>query len=411
MPDAPSTANSGAPQPRVRIRKKRRRHGIRRLLGDAWLLALLVASVAAIIGVRYLSHLNPPGEVPGYISSTEVLAQEYQQFEGRPLRDMAAQQQFNQSSILARKGEFRGAALLLEGISKQCAEPVVFHDLGVLYAQMNDHSRALNAFREALARDPNYPPVHLSVASLRGFKPHEADPLASESEPNGTYLLANLISMETSVTGEISNSKDVDWYRFSAPPVPRDILRVAIANQSPGLAPRLTICDDAAHPTGDAAETSDPGAAVSLLISPKPNSTVYVEVAGNHGTTGRYTLRVNATKAFDRFEPDDDIASAHPIAIGQTIDANIMNAEDTDFYSFVADRTGKMVVTVQSQSKTLVPALATFGPNGQPIEFAAEPTEQGQDLSRSINVTEYDVYYVQVWGQAKSAGAYRLVVK
>jgi len=56
-----------------------------------------------------------PGRSPRLHLQYGVLAQEYQQFEGRPLRDMAAQQQFNQSSILARKGEFRGAALLLEG--------------------------------------------------------------------------------------------------------------------------------------------------------------------------------------------------------------------------------------------------------------------------------------------------------
>jgi hypothetical protein len=173
----------------------------------------------------------------------------------------------------------------------------------------------------------------------------------------------------------------------------------------------VTIYDDAGHPTGEAAETSDPGAGVSFLISPKPNSTRYVEVEGNHGTVGPYALRVSATKSFDRYEPNDDIASAHPISIGQTIEANIMTAEDLDFYSFVADRTGKLVVTVQSQSKSLLPGLATFGPNGQPIEFAAETTEQGQDLSRSIDVTELNIYYIEIWGQAKSSGAYTLMVK
>jgi hypothetical protein len=410
-PDVPPLPDPIAPARPVRIRKRKRRHGESKILRNLWLPALLLAAIAAIWGVGYLSHLKPPGQIAGYIASTEILAQEYSEYEGKPLRDLGPAQEFQRAALLAEKGDFKGAIGLLETISKLCAEPVVFHDLGILYAQTNDHDRALKAFREALARDPGYAPVRLVLNSLRGFTPHEADPVTAESEPNGTYLTANLISLGVDVVGEISAPNDVDCYRLSAPPAPRDILRVEIVSQSVTLAPRITIYDDLGSPTGATSESPDPGAGVSLPISPQPNSTLYVEVAGNRGTQGAYALKVTAARSFDRFEPNDEIAAAHPIVVGQTIDANIMTGEDTDFYSFVADRTGKMVVTLQGQSKSLIPALTTFGPDRQPIQYAVDGVGAGAKLTRSIDVEEHQVYYVEVWGQAKSSGAYALSVQ
>jgi len=395
----------------LRVRKKKRRHGRSRILRDWWIPALLVAVAAAILGVRYLSHLKPMGQVAGYISNSEILTQEYLQYEGKPLPSLAAEQQFQEASVLAGKGDYRGAVQMLESLARHYAVPVIFHDLGVLYAQVDDRDRALQAFREVLARDANYAPTQLSLNSLRGFGPHAADPPIAESEPNSTYLTANLISLGATVVGEISTPDDVDCFRFIAPQSPRDVLQIEIKSQSVSLAPKITVYDASGHPTGETAESAGPGAGVSLLLSPPPNSTNYVEVAGTHGTSGPYAILVTATHAFDRFEPDDDIASAHAIAVGREIDANIMTAEDTDFYSFVADHTGKMVVTVEGQAGSLTPGVAVFGPTRQPIAYVVTGAEKDRKLSRSFDVEEHQTYYVQVWGQTKSSGPYTLLIQ
>jgi hypothetical protein len=382
-----------------------------RIFQDLLFPVLLVVAVAAILGVRYLSRLSPAEKLAGYVSNPQVLMQEYFQFEGRSLRELGMQQQFEQATLLAGRGDLKGAILLLESISKQCAVPAVFQNLGVLYAHANDHRRAINAFREALARDPNYAPVRLSLSSLPGFTVHEADPVASEVEPNDTQAAANLISLDAPVMGEISNPHDLDYYRFSAPRAPRDVLRIEIANHSPALALHATVSDEAGQPTGEIADSPGPGAGLSLLISPKPNSTRYLQVMGKGGSTGRYSLKVTPTRAFDRYEPNDDMSSAFTIQIGQLIEANIMTGEDTDFYSFTTEDAGSREVTVQSQSDALRPAMAIFGPDGQPIGFAIDATEQGQRISRPLDTAEKTVYYVQVWGRAASAGPYTLIVK
>ena len=146
-PDAPPPPTTEKPHRGLRVRRKRRRHGIKRVFQDLVLPLLLVAAVAAVFGVRYLSRLSTTEKLPGYNSSTQTLSQEYFQFEGRSLRDLGISQQFEQATALAGRGDFNAAIHLLEGISKECAVPIVFQNLGVLYARTNDHRRALNAFR------------------------------------------------------------------------------------------------------------------------------------------------------------------------------------------------------------------------------------------------------------------------
>src|SRR5579883_1010085 len=141
-PDAPASPDPAAGRRVVRVRKKRRRHGKSRLLRDVWIPAALIVLILAILVVRYISHLAPPAPVVGYIGSPETLQQEYLEFEGKPLTNSSPVQQFRSANELAAKGDYKGAASLLEGISKMCAVPVVFYDMGLLYAQMNDRERA-----------------------------------------------------------------------------------------------------------------------------------------------------------------------------------------------------------------------------------------------------------------------------
>jgi hypothetical protein len=88
-----------------------------------------------------------------------------------------------------------------------------------------------------------------------------------------------------------------------------------------------------------------------------------------------------------------------------------MTSADTDYYSFMAETSGNLTVTLQSQSDSLLPALAIFGSDGQPMQYAVDATEQGSRIVREIDAAEHTVYYLQVWGRSKTAGAYMLSVK
>ena len=79
---------------------------------------------------------------------------------------------------------------LLEQVSKVAAVPVVFNNLGVLYVELNDKSRAINAFREALARDIDYRPVRLNLERMKDVMALGVDPVTHEVESNNSATLA-----------------------------------------------------------------------------------------------------------------------------------------------------------------------------------------------------------------------------
>ena len=113
------------------------------------------------------------------------------------------------------------------------------------------------------------------------------------------------------VDGEIAAGvNDRDYFRVTTPQAPRDLTLIEVVNRSSMLAPVLKNFD----------------------ASPQ--------------------------KAFDGYEPNDEIYNARPINLGMPVEASIMDPADTDFFSFVSPRTGTVSVVIDNRSITLIPASA-----------------------------------------------------
>lgn len=394
----------------VRKKRKRSKYPLH------WVIVPLLVLVAAGWGGRHLFGPAPqqgPFVLPGYIASTAVFERESTHFYGKAAQNADAEEKFQLAAESMSKHDYAGAAALLEDASKQAAIPVIFNDLGVLYARMDDVARTVHAFREALARDGGYGPARKNLERLKGLHlSNTVYPVRREIEPNDTLALANLIAPGKPVDGEISgNANDVDWYRVSAPVPPRDLMQIEITNRSKTLALILSLWDDNMAALGAGKKSPEPGDSIAGSLSPLPNSTVYIKVEGIGGATGPYTLVVRALKAFDAYEPNDLIFQATKIALGQAIEANIMDAQDTDFYSFVSPRTGRVTIDIQNRSSTLIPALTTFSPDMRNSGFGPHVTQPGAGLRHTMEVLESQVYYVQVWSQADTAGNYTLTIQ
>jgi hypothetical protein len=97
--------------------------------------------------------------------------------------------------------------------------------------------------------------------------------------------------------------------------------------------------------------------------------------------------------------------------LGQTIEASIMDAADTDFYSFVAPDSGTVKIEIHNRSTTLTPALTTFTfdqhTNGRGPDLQAP----GADLRHTLAVKPKQTYYLQVWSRWDSAGAYSVTIQ
>jgi len=399
--------------------KKKKKKSTRTLVRKYWWLAPTAALMVLIVylatgprwfGPRVLSRTGAP--IKGYLYDFEALKQEYKHFHGKQLPNPNIESRFKLVNDKIALQDYESAALLLENVSQDAAVPLVFNNLGVVYAQLNDRSRAIAAFREALARDIDYKPVRLNLDRLRNMTANAADPVSREIEPNNTTMLANIISINKGVEADIAAQvNDVDVFRFTTPPAPRDRIQITVEPHTPTLSLVMRIYDSDRRITDMAADVRESGRTLTFTWGPPPNTTYYLQINGANHTFGSYTLKVTPLRAFDPYEPNDEIFNSKRIEIGQEVQANIMDSIDTDYYSFIAPRTGQVNVTIRNRSTTLIPALTTFSPEQRNTGFGPDIRTPGATLRHSFDVVENQMYFIQVWSENSTAGDYAIIVE
>jgi hypothetical protein len=373
-------------------------------------IALVAVAVAAAVWVAGRSRPKPlASPLDTYERDVTLVETEYRKFHGRLLREPELEHQFITAAQLVDRKDYTGAIDVLEGIAKQAAVPVIFHDLGSLYSATGDRARAILSFREALVRDPEHRPVRNSIDRLKWLGQDEADPLKREIEPNNSTIVANLIGIGAPVEAEITPG-DTDTFKFVTPPAPRDIVEITITNIAQTLEIGLRLADDSLK--SDSANLNVPaGESVTRYLAKPPNTPIFLQIWGAHNTVGPYRLVLRATKAYDPYEPNEDIFSARRIEIGQTVEANIMDAEDNDFYVFQSPRSGTLHVDIENQSATLIPALTLYNSEKRTSGFGPDVRKPGASLHDTLEVQEHQTYYVQVWSQALTFGKYTLTIQ
>ena len=88
-----------------------------------------------------------------------TVAGEYRHLYGRPLKDDSLKAKFDEAASHMSRQDYGSAARLLEQIAQTAEVPAVYTDLGLVYLAQDDRGNAVNAFREALARDIGYEPA------------------------------------------------------------------------------------------------------------------------------------------------------------------------------------------------------------------------------------------------------------
>ncbi len=396
------------PAPTVRKRRRRRPKGSwisrHRWLGIPLLFAV---ALAAFLYFRP----EPRTQLAGYVEDVGTVRAEYSRFFSKTLADLDVVRQFARAAELVQVRRYNRAIGLLEGVADVTPLPVVYNNLGVLYAAIQDRTGAIRAFREALSRDSSYLPVRHNVARLQTFLATPADLVSHEAEDNDNVRVANPIAVNTPVNGEISGKAgDVDSFKINTPPAPRDILSLELL-PSGVLSPAIRIYDQDFRLLEMLDTSGASGEPLRHSIAPDPSSTVYVQVWGVRDSVGPYTLKVQSTHSFDRFEPNDNIFSAAAIAATTVVDAGIMDSRDTDFYSFTAPRTGQLTLDLRNLGTTLLPGLTTFDSERRTTGFAPEAKQPGAGLQHLLPVQAGQTYYLQVWAADDTTGNYTLTIQ
>lgn len=373
-------------------------------------MAVIALGVVGFGGWRLFQKSVRDRELAGYIRSSAAFRAEYFRFYGQAPGQPVLERRFLHAASLADHGDMSGAAALLEGVRREAPLPLLFNDLGVLYGVLGDRDRALNALRDALARDMDYKPARETAHRWSDLLQDSADPLPVEAEPNDTNDYAEVVALGRPVEAEIAaGTADVDCYRVAAPRSPRDMVRVEIQNRCQTLIPRLRVFDGAGTLLVWNHDARAPGDSLAVTLTAPPNATLYLDIYGAEPTSGRYRLLVQALRAFDSYEPNDDIGHARRIRIGQIVEANIMDESDVDFYSFVSPRAGSFDIRISSGSGGLIPQVL-FGPDAHSLESSPAPEAGDGGVHLRVEARAGVVYYVEIQGRDGTAGAYSLKI-
>lgn len=368
-------------------------------------LILLFLLIVGWLAWRFQSTHHP--DLPGYQTDASEIQSEQEKVYGQPLDSGEIEKGFSDARDHIHRAEYRAAITFFRFAIKAAALPIFYQDLGALYLARGDTAHAFCMFHLALDRDPAYRPAIDSLRALDKRMPSETAQV--ETEPNNTPELANDLAMNLPVSGEISvGVGDADVYAIIAPPGPRDLLEIEVENHAHFLAPRFRVLDsEGALFNRDV--KAQPGESLKHVISVKPNTVLYLEVSGDHQTSGGYHLTVRPLQAFDSHEPNDTVFQATPLQLGKTAEANIMDGGDNDFYSFLPPASGSVTIDVSNRSTTLSLGLTMLGSDKSTLGFGPD-AGMGHSVKIPLPVEGGHMYYVQVWSQGGTAGAYSITV-
>jgi hypothetical protein len=358
---------------------------------------------------RHFAHAKlAHSGVPGYLDNVVQLREEYLKFYGRPLVSAEIEARFSAARKSMMRRDYLGAAVQLDHLASEAAVPVVFNNLALMYANLNDRTRTANAFREALVRDSSHAAVR---SNLQRLKCEACGLLARETEPNNLPADANLIPIDTPVDADLNDPPDVDWFKCVTPPTPRDLLTVELTSPSTSLGLTVHLYDSSLRIVEAGKATASQASLLYRLSNFDRNSPFYIRVSSTQGSTGKYLLTVRAPKAFDAYEPNDDIAAAHKISLGDTLNANIMDSHDRDYFSFEKPEAGGVTITIRSESRSFLPVISTFGPDAKAIDQNIVPGRDQSEIHDSLQVRAHARYFIEVWGRDESSGNYSISVR
>ncbi|MDH3601596.1 MAG: tetratricopeptide repeat protein [Candidatus Tectomicrobia bacterium] len=336
-----------------------------------WLVLIVIPLVVGLIGVVPKFHSssedgsritiessNVHGNVQ--IIGTQVVLNQLKKssIHSGDVRELEAQ--LRRATNLVKGGFYKDAIPSFEEIVQKASVPAVYANLGTLYLLDKQYEKARRAFKEGIAVDPTYQPLHLRLGQLYEKEgkiqeaknqlkkaPKEAEAKAVlarlenkvaagllEQEPNNDIFSPNDLVLAKNIQGSIRTKKDIDFFRFTTFEPPRDIFSLEVKNRSTNLQPRVRLWGSDKRHLWSSSQYSHqvtPGQDISYKFSAQPNTIYYLSV-GSLGAEGDYQLVLSPEAAFDQYEPNDDILTTAAVKLNSPIEANLI-LDDQVFFA------------------------------------------------------------------------------
>lgn len=317
------------------------------------------------------------------------------------IQDPAARAQFDQAIALAQAGQYAEAKTLFEQMAPAAQSAAVYNNLAVVNAALENDTAALANVQQALQLEPTNEAVkenlNLLAKSVR------------DQTANNTIRTPAPLQVGTPVESRLVSDDDTDFFTFTtAAGGPRDLFRVSVENKSTTLAPHVKLYNS------DRAEfayayTGTAGADISREFPALPNTTYYVQVLRQNGSAGAYALSIAPLKAFDRFEPNDDILKPTAIGLNQDVQAGIMDEPDVDVFKFPV-AAGPVRAVLTNRSATLAPDVRLFDSDKHEVTRAYNTTAGGNTTAEAM-AERPGTWYASVAQFSGTSGDYTLRIE
>jgi hypothetical protein len=176
---------------------------------------------------------------------------------------------------------------------------------------------------------------------------YTAEGSSFEKEFNGSLTSANTISLNTSYTGNMQNSSDVDYYKFtlsSAGKVTLNFQHPLVNNGSWEVRIIDANNNELQYFRSGSTEINIWGNNLRL-----PAGTYYVKVSVYDYNNTDYNFNVNYTAEGSSFEKEfnGSLTSANTISLNTSYTGNMQNYSDVDYYKFTLSSAGKVTLNFQ----------------------------------------------------------------
>ncbi|MCY9549943.1 stalk domain-containing protein [Lysinibacillus xylanilyticus] len=217
-------------------------------------------------------------------------------------------------------------------------------------------------------------------------------------EPNDTRENAFPIQSGKKISSLISNENDVDFYKFSTT-VDNGDVNIYLANTSAPI--KFNLYDS--NKNLIASNNS------SLFKSLKAG-TYYIEVYDFYWdrqySSGTYDLIATySTNSKEHnpstFEPNDTLENAFPIKSNVSINSQISNSSDIDFYSITLNKEGNVNISLSNTSAPI--RFKIYDANKKWLDGGSESSSKHLAAG-----TYYIEVYADYWGDQYSSGTYTL---
>ena len=219
----------------------------------------------------------------------------------------------------------------------------------------------------------------------------------AENEPNDSSDKAILAPLPSTLQGSIDPRNDADWYRILVDH--QGVLTYATSQMPDPIDLTFQVWNSEKKVMHSWVPASKPGQRLEGIIDLASPGEYFLEVRDSHNNSASkepYRLDLSFLSTADAGEPNDTLETATPLALEQSIQANILPRNDADWYRLDIPAQGAVEVAITDMPPELDVTFQVWGANKKVVHGWRSVQKAGEDHVTGVDLPAPGTYYLEV---------------